>query len=51
MALGRVRETMTLPNGERPSDKAAEIVIEAAEHGSGRGAKSAFAAWLRWTDP
>lgn len=37
-ALGRVREAMALPGGTRPSDRAAEIVIEAAEHGGGRRA-------------
>lgn len=35
-ALNRVGEMMTLPGGARPSDKAAEIVIEAAEHWAGR---------------
>ncbi len=35
-ALARLSETMTLPDGARPSDKAAEIVLEAAEHGWGR---------------
>jgi lipid-A-disaccharide synthase len=39
-ALDRVGEKMRLPGGERPSDKAAEIVVEAAEHGSGRRAAS-----------
>jgi lipid-A-disaccharide synthase len=37
-ALGRVREAMALPQGARPSDKAAEIVIEAAEHCAGKRA-------------
>ncbi len=37
-ALDRVSETMALPGGALPSDKAAEIVIEAAEHGAGRRA-------------
>jgi lipid-A-disaccharide synthase len=37
-ALNRVGEVMTLPDEARPSDKAAEIVIEAAEHGAGRRA-------------
>jgi lipid-A-disaccharide synthase len=35
-ALDRVRVAMALPGGARPSDKAAEIIIEAAEHGAGR---------------
>ena len=38
-ALGRVCEAMALPGGARPSDKAAEIVIEAAEHGAGSRAE------------
>jgi lipid-A-disaccharide synthase len=35
-ALAHLVEVMALPGGARPSDKAAEIVLEAAEHGSGR---------------
>ncbi len=35
-ALRRMSEAMALPGGARPSDKAAKIVIEAAEHGTGR---------------
>ena len=37
-ALCRLSEKMVLPDGGRPSDKAAEIVIEAAENGRGRRA-------------
>jgi lipid-A-disaccharide synthase len=37
-ALQRIGEKMALPGGARPSDKAAEIVIEAAEYGVGRRA-------------
>ena len=37
-ALQRVGDLMTLPDGANPSDKAADIVIEAAEHGAGRRA-------------
>jgi lipid-A-disaccharide synthase len=37
-ALQRIDEVMALPDGEQPSDRAAEIVIEAAEHGTGRRA-------------
>jgi lipid-A-disaccharide synthase len=39
-ALDRISEKMKLAGGERPSDKAAEIVLEAAEHGAGRRAAS-----------
>ncbi len=35
-ALARMAETMALPGGAQPSDTAAAIVIEAAEHGWGR---------------
>jgi lipid-A-disaccharide synthase len=35
-ALQRLDDAMRLPGGARPSDKAAEIVLEAAEHGRGR---------------
>ena len=35
-ALRRLTDIMTLPDGARPSDKAAEIVLDAAEHGWGR---------------
>jgi lipid-A-disaccharide synthase len=35
-ALGRLRAAMALPQGERPSDRAAALVLEAAEKGSGR---------------
>jgi lipid-A-disaccharide synthase len=35
-ALARLSETMILQGGARPSDKAAAIVVEAAEHGAGR---------------
>jgi len=31
-----VDDVMALPGGARPSDKAAAIVIEAAENGAGR---------------
>lgn len=37
-ALQRVDAAMALPGGEQPSDKAAGIVIEAAENGAGRRA-------------
>jgi lipid-A-disaccharide synthase len=37
-ALDRLRAAMALPSGEMPSDRAAAIVIEAAESGSGRRA-------------
>jgi len=37
-ALSRVSEAMARPGDPLPSDKAAEIVIEAAEHGRGRRA-------------
>jgi lipid-A-disaccharide synthase len=37
-ALQHLVELMTLPDGAKPSDKAAEIVLEAAEHGRGRRA-------------
>ena len=37
-AFERLDELMLLPDRELPSDKAAEIVIEAAEHGIGRRA-------------
>ena len=39
-ALNRMAEMMALPGGERPSDKAAAIAIEAAERGIGRRAAS-----------
>jgi lipid-A-disaccharide synthase len=35
-ALARLHSLMTLPGGERPSDRAAAIVLEAAENGAGR---------------
>jgi len=35
-ALQQLADLMALPDGARPSDKAAEIVLEAAEHGQGR---------------
>ncbi len=38
-ALDRVMALTALPDGARPSDKAAAIVIEAAEHGAGRRAR------------
>ncbi|MGH6924246.1 MAG: lipid-A-disaccharide synthase [Propylenella sp.] len=34
--LARLLDVMSLPGGVRPSDKAAEIVLDAAEHGWGR---------------
>ena len=37
-ALDRLKSKMALPSGERPSDKAAAIVLEAAENGWGRRA-------------
>ena len=37
-ALSRVRERMALSDGARPSDLAADIVIDAAEHGAGQRA-------------
>jgi lipid-A-disaccharide synthase len=37
-ALRRLSTTMALPDGARPSDKAAEIVVEAAKNGAGRRA-------------
>jgi lipid-A-disaccharide synthase len=37
-ALSRVGEAMLRPGAPLPSDQAAEIVIEAAEHGRGRRA-------------
>ena len=37
-ALQRVDDVMRLPGGAQPSDRAAEIVIEAAENGAGRRA-------------
>lgn len=40
-ALERLSEIMTLPDGAKPSDKAAEIVLEAAEKGWGRRARLA----------
>jgi lipid-A-disaccharide synthase len=44
-ALNRMLALIALPDGGHPSDKAAEIVIEAAEQGGGRRAKrlSAYA--------
>jgi lipid-A-disaccharide synthase len=39
-ALRRVPEKILLPGGERPSDRAAEIVLEAAEFGARRRAAS-----------
>ncbi len=38
-ALERMTVMTALPGGERPSDKAAAIVVEAAEHGAGRRAR------------
>jgi lipid-A-disaccharide synthase len=38
-ALDRMSALTAPPDGLRPSDKAAEIIIEAAEHGAGRRAK------------
>jgi hypothetical protein len=35
-ALARLAATMVLPDGERPSDKAAAIVVAAAETWQGR---------------
>ena len=35
-ALQQLADLMALPDGARPSDKAAEIVLDAAEHGQGR---------------
>jgi lipid-A-disaccharide synthase len=35
-AFARLRKLMSLPGGQRPSDMAAAIVIEAAENGAGR---------------
>jgi lipid-A-disaccharide synthase len=37
-ALARLEAAMALPGGGRPSDRAAEIVLEAAERGRGRRA-------------
>jgi lipid-A-disaccharide synthase len=38
-ALARLDTAMALPGGGRPSDRAAEIVVEAAENGAGRRAR------------
>jgi lipid-A-disaccharide synthase len=38
-ALARLDRAMALPSGEHPSDRAAEIVLEAAENGAGRRAR------------